>query len=182
LQQLLAAGIHELDLGYRVSLDWNEGSQAIEVSSLSLHSKDLLGLSIAGVLGNATRDLFDANPQIMQAAVMALTAKELEISLDDDGLGGILYSQIGAQQGINEQAVRTMLSVAAQAMVIQSLGTTEQAQQLGAALIRFIGGGTSLSLTLTAVSPAGITAPELMQAQTDPTSLIGKVEIEAHAE
>ena len=83
---------------------------------------------------------------------------------------------------IDIATARASMGAMAQAVVLAGLGATPEGKTLSDAVGKFIGGAKSISVTATAKDPAGLSAADLAAAQTDPTTLSGKVTVDASAQ
>jgi hypothetical protein len=182
VQQLIDAGIDRLDLGFNLSLAWDEASETIAVNDLTFEGANLATLKLAGTIGNAVAELFSTDTTVAQMAGLGVTVKDVRLDLTDAGLSDILLGIAGAEQGVDPATMRPMMAGVAEGMVMSVLGGDEAASSVGAAIAAFVRGNTSLSLTATALDEAGLSLFELMAAQEDPTTLLSKVKIDAVSE
>lgn len=181
-QQMIAAGITRLDLGYNLSLAWDEATETIAVKDVTIEGADLATVKLAGTLGNAVAELFSTDTDAAAMAGMGVTVKDIKLDVTDAGLADIILTLAGAEQGANAATMRPMMAGVAEGMVMGFLGGDEQAAKVGAALAAFIRGNDTLSLTVTALDEAGLTMFDFMAAESDPTALISKVKIDATSE
>lgn len=176
---LLAAGLTGVNLGANIDVAWDEASSTIKVDKVSLAGVDLGSMSISATVGNATKQLFDIDPNVSMASGFALTVKDVTINVTDDGLGAIVWPLAAAEQGqADVQAYRTQMAGFAEGFAIQLLGPTDAARQLGAALGEFVTGGKGeVTINIKAKDPAGIPMAMFIAAQNDPSILAGQVDI-----
>jgi len=179
LQQLIDAGVDRLDLGFNLSLAWDEASETIAVNDVTFEGANLATIKLAGTVGNAVAELFSADTTAASMAGLGVTLKDVRLDITDAGLTDILLGLAGAEQGMDAASMRPMMAGVAEGMVMSLLGGDEQASSVGSAIAEFVRGGTSLSLTATALDQAGLSLFELMAAQNDPTTLLSKVKIDA---
>jgi len=182
IQQLIAAGITSLDLGFNLSFDWDEANETIEVNAINLEGANLGSISLMGTVGNAIPALFSTDSDAATVAGMGLTVQDLTLDMTDAGMVELILNQVGAEQGTNAQTMRPMMAGVAEGMAAGLLGGGEQATRVGSALGTFIRGGEALSLTVTARDEAGVGLAEFMAAQEDPTVLLDRVDIDATAQ
>ena len=176
---LLAAGITGVNMGFDATAAWDEAAKAINVKSLALSMADLGSMSISASVGNATEQLFAADPNVATAAGFALTVKDVTINVTDDGLGEIVWPLAAAEQGQTDVAAyRTQMAGFAEGLAIQLIGPTDAARQLGAALGEFVTGGKgAITINIKAKDPNGIPMAMFMAAQNDPSILAGQVDV-----
>jgi hypothetical protein len=118
---------------------------------------------------------------VQQVAALALTLREITIDIENQGLAPALIALAAAEQKMLPAQFHIALSGMAQALPLAILGATPEAQGLSQALGAFLAGTPQLTVTLTAVNPAGISLAEFMAAQDNPALLKGKVAIAASA-
>ncbi|GLQ57590.1 hypothetical protein [Devosia nitrariae] len=182
IQQMIAAGITSLDLGYNLSLAWDEATETIAVKDVTFDARDIMTLKLAGTLGNAVAELFSTDTNVAAMAGMGVTVKDVKLDITDAGFVKIALDMAGAEQGADAATMRPMMAGVAEGMVMGVLGGDEQAAKVGAAVAAFIRGNDTLSLTVTALDEAGLTMFDFMAAESDPTALISKVKIDATSE
>jgi hypothetical protein len=179
LQTLLAAGLTGVNLGANIDVAWDEAASTIKVDKVALAAVDLGSMSISATVGNATKQLFDVDPNVSMASGFALTVKDVTINVTDDGLGAIVWPLAAGQQGQTDvEAYRLQMAGFAEGFAIQLLGPTDAARQLGAALGEFVTGGKGeITINIKSKDPAGIPMAMFIAAQNDPSILAGQVEI-----
>lgn len=182
VQQLIAAGITSLDLGFNLSIDWDETTETIAVNALSLEGAELGSINLSGTLGNAVAELFSANTDAATIAGMGLTVEDVMLAVNDAGIVEIVLAQAGKEQGTDAATMRPMMAGVAEGMAMALLGGGEQASKVGAAIGTFLRGGESLTLNVTAKDENGIGLAEFMAAQEDPTVLLQQVNVDATAQ
>lgn len=178
---LAALGIDEVDLDYDVALRWDEAVQSIIVERFAISSGKMGSIQLSGTLGNASAELFSEDPAKAVRALDALTLKDVQIDIVDDGLSSVVIALAAKEQKQPPEAFRAVLSGLAQAMPLAALGPNQESMALGIALRSFIDGRPNLSVTLTSKDPAGIGLAELQAFEKDPSSISGKVSITAEA-
>jgi hypothetical protein len=182
VQQLLALGITSIDAGFAVDMSWDEASSTIAINEMSISGADLASVVVAGTLANATEALFATDPNQAMAAAMGLGVSDISVDVTDAGLSDIILEMVAAEQGSDGATMRPVFAQLAQGTVLGLLAGVAEAQNVSAAIGAFVSGEASmLSLDLMA-KDAPIGMLDFMAAQEDPTSLIGKVNIDASAE
>ena len=182
VQMLKAIGITRLNMNYELSAAWDQATQAINLDKVSISGNDLGSVALAAVVGNATEQLFDTDPNTEMAASMGVTLKNVKLDVTDAGLGDKLVP-LAAPQGTDPAAFRAQLAGQAEGLAIAMLGSTDEARALGAALSDFVKGDKkSLSINVASKDPAGLPAQVLMQASEDPTILAPQVTITGSAQ
>lgn len=178
---LAALGVDHLDLDYDMVLSWDEASETIVVERLAVAWTDMGSMVLSGTLGNATAALFSEDIATAMAASQALTLKQVEIDIVDEGLTPMIIALAAREEDQEPAAFRAVLSGIAQGFPLAVLGPTEDAMNLGTALRSFIDGQPNLHITATASDPAGISLADLKALEQDPSKLADKVTIVAEA-
>jgi hypothetical protein len=180
-RELREAGIDKLDLGFDFAADWDEAAKTIALSKFSLTGVDMGTVSISGTLGNATPELFSADTNVAMLAAMGLSIKDVTLDIDDEGLSTLLIGMIAAEEKQDPNVMRAGFSGMARAMAMGLLGATPASMETGAQIGAFLDGKPKLVVRIVANDPGGISLPELMAAEKDPTILTSKVTVTAEA-
>ena len=179
VKMLMALGITKVNVGFSVDANWDKASQSVNIGNVAVSGVDLGSFSLASVIGNATEQLLDVDPNVQQAAGFGVTVKSITLNAKDDGLGDMLVPMLAQQQGVSDPAAfRTQMAGMAEGAALQMLGSTDAARALGVAVGNFISGkAKTLSINIAAKDPSGIAVPALMSASNDPTALASAVDI-----
>jgi hypothetical protein len=182
LAQLQALGISSLDLGFALKANWNQAEDAIELTELSVSGVDLATVKLAGTFANATEALFGMDEDAALAAAMGIVISKLNLDVLDEGLSDIILATVGAEQGSDPATLRPVFAGLAEGTVIGIMAGAAEAQKVGGAINSFVSGKAKrLSIELTAKEQPGLGIEDFMAAETDPSVLIGKVNISATA-
>jgi hypothetical protein len=182
MEQLRALGITAIDGGFRIAAAWNESTDTIEVEEVSMSGVDLATVMLAGSITNATSDLFALDTDNAIMAAMDLAVKSLNLSVNDAGLSDIILSMVAAEQGTDAATLRPVFAGLAQGTVIGFLSDVADAAKLGEAINLFVAGkAKNLHIGIEAKADPGIGVFEFLEAQDDPTKLLGKVNVSAEA-
>lgn len=182
LEELRARGITSLTLDAATSMVWNDADQTITVRDLLLDANELGSIRISGTLGNATSALFADSVEEATLAAQVLTIKDLTITLDDGGIGGLIVANAAREAGQPEGALRMQVSGLVQGMTLAVLGNTDDALVAAQSLGKFLGGSArNVKVTLVATDPAGLGLADVAAFEQNPTALAGKVTITAEA-
>ncbi len=181
MQMLKAIGITRLNMNYELSAGWDQATKAINIDKVAFSGNDLGSIALAAVVGNATEQLFDTDPNTEMAASMAVTLKNIKLDVTDAGIGDKVTPLLA--QGADPATFRSQLAAQAEGAAIAMLGSTDQARALGAALSDFVQGNKkALTINIAAKDAAGLPVPVLMQASEDPTVLAPQVDITGSAQ
>src|SRR5690606_32639408 len=100
----------------------------------------------------------------------------------DAGLSDIILASVAAEQGSDPATMRPIFAGLAEGTVIGLLAGAAEAQKVGGALNSFVSGSAKyLTIEMTAKSAPGLGLGDFIAAESDPTSLIGKVIMDASA-
>lgn len=175
-------GIDKFDLGFDLGIHRDATAKTIIIDKLAMDGANLGSVNLSGTMGNVDDTVFTGDQDTSLAAAMAMTVKTLKLDVTDGGMGDIVLKQAGSQNGMDLATARASMGAMAQAVVLAGLGATPEGKTLSDAVGKFIGGAKSISVTATAKDPAGLSAADLAAAQTDPTTLSGKVTVDASAQ
>lgn len=182
LQQLIDLGLTSLDLGFTVDASWNEAEDTIAIDNVSITGADLATMLLTGTLTNASETLFSLNENAAMSAAMGLAISHLRVDVTDAGLSDLILATVAAEQGSDAATMRPIFAGLAEGTVVGLLAGVADAQKVGAAINSFVSGkAKQLTLDMTAKEAPGLGMFDFMAAESDPASLIGKVNIEAVA-
>lgn len=183
IQTLVDLGVTKVDAGFGFDVAWNEADNTIVVNDFSLSGANLASMAVSGTIINATEDLFGIDNGSALMAAFGLGIRDIKVDVIDAGLSDIILASVAADQGSKPETLRPVFAGLAQGTVISVLAGATNAQSVGTAINNFISGtAKQLTLTMTAKDKAsGISFPEFLAAEEDPTVLIDKVDIEATA-
>ncbi|OYW97611.1 MAG: hypothetical protein B7Z15_22960, partial [Rhizobiales bacterium 32-66-8] len=180
LQQLLALGVTSIDAGFTIDASWNEAENAIAVDEISVTGANLATLVLAGTIANATEALFATDENAMMAAAMGVAIASLKLDVTDAGLSDIILASVAAEQGSDAATMRPVFAGLAEGTIVGLLAGAADAQKVGGAVSAFVSGkAKQLTIELTAKQAPGLGLMDFMAAESDPTVLIGKVNIDA---
>ncbi len=181
-EQLLALGITEIDAGFRIAAAWDAATDSINVEEVSMSGVDLATMVLAGTIANATEDLFALDLDTALAAGMAVAVKNLDLTITDAGLSDIILAVVAAEQGADPATLRPVFAGLAQGGVIGMMAGAADAAKLGEAINAFVSGkAKTLMIGIEAKTEPGLGMMDFMEAESDPTTLLGKVNISAEA-
>lgn len=180
--QLAALGITNVDMGFTVDASWNEADNTIAIDKVSVEGANLATILLTGTLTNATEALFGLNENAAMTAAMGLAINHLRVDVTDAGLSELVLTAAAAEQGSDAATMRPIFAGLAEGTVVGLLAGAADAQKVGAAINSFVSGkAKQLTLDMTAKEEPGLGIFDFMAAESDPASLIGKVNIQAVA-
>ncbi|MEO5806757.1 hypothetical protein [Devosia sp.] len=182
MKTLIDLGVTKLDLGFGLDLAWDEATQSIAINDLSLTGADLATVKLAGGLGNVPTALFSISNDEAMGAAMGIVVKTLNLDVLDAGLSDLILKRASADQGMDPATMRTVFSSLAEGTIISYLAGAAEGGNVGKAVSKFVSGtAKSLNINLVAKDEPGLGLMDFMAAESDPTQLIGKVNITATA-
>lgn len=182
LQQLIALGVTDVDAGFRVAAAWDEATDTIGIEEVSFSGVDLATVVLSGTIANATSALFSLDENEALMAGMGVAVKALNLDVTDAGLSDIILAVAAADQGADPATLRPVFAGLAEGTIIGMMAGAADAAKLGTAVNQFVSGAAkSLNIGIEAKDEPGLSMVDFMQAETDPTTLIGKVNISATA-
>ncbi|WP_160172844.1 hypothetical protein [Devosia sp. LC5] len=182
IRQLAELGLTSIDAGFTVDASWNEAENTIDIDEVSFTGADLATVLLTGTLTNATEALFGLDENAAMMAAMDLAINHLRADVTDAGLSDLILATVAAEQGTDPAAMRPIFAGLAEGTVIGFLAGAAEAQKVGAAINSFVSGNAKqLTIDMTAKADPGLGLFDFMAAESDPASLIGKVNIEAVA-
>ncbi|WP_297110330.1 hypothetical protein [uncultured Devosia sp.] len=181
-EQLRALGITDIDAGFRFAAAWDQATETVAIEEVSVSGVDLASVVLAGTIANATEAMFSLDMDQSMMAGMALAVRDLDLTVTDAGLSDIILAVVAAEQGADPATLRPVFAGLAQGTVISMMAGAADAAKLGDAINQFVSGNAkTLMIGIKAKSEPGLTMMDFMEAEEDPTSLLGKVNISAEA-
>src|SRR5690606_21644741 len=121
----------------------------------------------------------------VEAAIMAgmnVAVKVLDLTVEDYGLSDLALSIVAAEQNTTPESMRPMLAGLAEGTIGGVMAEAANAAEFSKVVSKFVSGAArTLNIVIEAKEDPGLGMEDLMEAETDPTTLIGKVNISASA-
>jgi hypothetical protein len=181
IKELVALGYKNIDLSLLAAATWNEGAKEITLSEVSAQGQEMGSIVIKGLIGNAGKDLFDADTAIATVALAGTKAKALDIVVDNKGLFERYMAKAAKEQKTTPEALRRTYGAAAAFVVPAMIGDSEQAQVLSQAIARFIAKPGKITVNATPKDPSGFGIAEAV-VLSEPKDVLNKLNISAKAE
>lgn len=181
-KELRAMGYEALDLSFAFDGAWSPDRQEFDIKTLSLRGKDMGTVTVSGLLGNITKDVFSSDEAVQQVALMAATAKRLSLAVENAGIFERFIEQEAKKAKRKADDLRKEYGMGAAVIVPALLGNSEGARTLANAISRFVAKPGALSITATANNEAGLGLADFAAAGGEPATLFQQVTIEAKAE
>jgi hypothetical protein len=180
IEQLRAMGYERLDLSGAMAARWNGTANELVISEMSFSGVDIGSVSLRGVLGNMTENIFVADQSAAFMALMSGTVKNVHVMLENKG-GVERALQIQARDmGTTPDMLKMQFGMMATAMLPAMLGNSDQARSLSQAIGQFITNPGELEISATARNGEGIAFGEFLTI-SQPAALLEKIDLSATA-
>jgi hypothetical protein len=181
LKDLAALGYKSLDLSFTTAASWNEAGNELVIREVSTRIPEMGSVSLKGVLGNVTKDVFHADTAIATVALVGATAKTVDVTIENGGLFERFLARESKKQSKTSEALRRELGAAAALVVPALLGNSDQAKTIGQAVARFVAKPGRLSISARTKNAAGLGFTDVMML-SEPAEILGKLDLSAKAE
>ena len=181
VKEIAGLGYTTVDASSLIAATWNEAANEIALKEASVQALDMGRVSLTGLIGNATRDLFSSDNGTALAAAVGAKAKSVDLVIEDKGLLSRYLAKAAKEQKTSPDSLRRIYAGAAPTVIASLIGDSEQARTLGQAVSRFIAQPGKLTINAQPKSPAGFGVMDLMLA-SDPKDILPKLNITAKAE
>ncbi len=182
--EMKAMGIEKLDVSFVLDAKWDEATKEFKISELSLNGEKFGVVRFSGSIGNIPKEMFSGSLSTAQILMLALTAKNAEISFENKGFLAAVDKGIkkGAEDaGQTEAEFRQKGLDSMKAELVSKLGEGPVVDQIVSAIKTFSNGGKSLSISVKAKNDLGVGAMDFI-ASENPKELLAKVDIQVKAE
>jgi hypothetical protein len=180
-KDLLAMGYRNLDLSAKLDLAWDRAKSELAIRSLSLGGAGMGRFEAKGTLGNITEDLFASDMALAQVAALGATVRGLDATLQNQGLFEKLVENEARKAGRKPEDLRREYAMIASLGLSAMLGPSDAAKTLTAAVARFVARPGTLTLQARSQAAAGLGLADVI-ALRDPTEILEKIDLQAHAE
>ena len=181
VKEIAGLGYTTVDASSLIAATWNEAANEIALKEASVQALDMGRVSLTGLIGNATRDLFSSDNGTALAAAVGAKAKSVDLVIEDKGLLSRYLAKAAKEQKTSPDSLRRIYAGAAPTVIASLIGDSEQARTLGQAVSRFIAQPGKLTINAQPKNPAGFGVMDLMLA-SDPRDILPKLNITAKAE
>lgn len=177
-RQLAAMGYTSADVTSKFAYAWSEAASTLTLTDASLKGEGMGSVSLKGVFGNITKDLFVGDAAVMQAALLGAAVAEADLRVENDGLVTKLLDSQAKQAGVTADQLRDQLIMNARQGVSQLFGDSTQASAISDAVSAFLKDPKSIEIV--AKSAKGLSAADLPLLQNLP-ELLRRLDIQATA-
>lgn len=180
LAVLRAGGLHQFNGTFRAAAEWNESQDTISIVETSVTGRELGAVTLTGEITKAGKALFSTDPAEAQAALSNLAVKFVTASILDSGLRDLLAGSMAKSDNGDAGEQRAVLARVAAQVVLGILYSSDHAGVVGAAVKRFIAGGSKgIAITAQAKTDPGIDMIDLPDIKANLPALLQRVRIDA---
>jgi hypothetical protein len=176
VKEIRALGYEALDTSLVLAAHWNEATNEIAVTEISIEGKELGRVMLDSAVGNVTRDAFSADHGTAAAALLSARPKSVRLHIDDSALLGRILDRTAKQEKTSPQKQRDVYAEGATLMTLGMLGGSPAAKQIAREVAAFIRGADKLTIEARTKNPAGLTVLELL-AVKDLTKILEKIDV-----
>lgn len=180
LRDLAALGYAGIDLSFMTAASWQEPGELV-IREISTRMAEGGSITLKGLLGNVTRDVFDPDSAVAVVALIGATARNLELKVENDGLFDRVLAQQARQQGKTAEAMRREFATVAAVGIPALLGNSPQAKTIAQAIGRFVARPGRLTIAATTRDAAGLGFADVM-ALSEPADILDRLDVTAVAE
>lgn len=177
-RQLAEMGYTGVDLTSRFAYTWIEASNTLTMTDASLKGEGMGAVSLKGIFGNVTRDLFVGDAAVTQAALLGAAVTQADFRVENDGLITKLLAMQAKQAGITVEQLQQGLVANARATISQLFGTSSQASAVSDAVASFLKNPKSIQIVAKSTKGFGAADLPLMQ---NPAELLKRLDVTATA-
>ncbi|MBS7703963.1 hypothetical protein [Chelatococcus asaccharovorans] len=180
-KRLIAMGYKDLSLSFTIEGRLNEAGKELVINEFSFGGKDMGKAAVSAVIGNVTPDLLSSEEAVRNAAGMALTVKNLAVTVDNAGLADKLLAEEAAKQNKSPDTLKTEYGMIATVGVPSFLGGSPESKALGAAVARFIAKPGQLAVKAAAKDAAGFGLADYGATGGQPAAILEQINLTAEA-
>ncbi|CAH1667313.1 hypothetical protein [Chelatococcus asaccharovorans] len=180
-KRLIAMGYKDLSLSFTIEGRLNEAGKELVINEFSFGGKDMGKAAVSAVIGNVTPDLLSSEEAVRNAAGMALTVKNLAVTVNNAGLADKLLAEEAAKQNKSPDTLKTEYGMIATVGVPSFLGGSPESKALGAAVARFIAKPGQLAVKAAAKDAAGFGLADYGATGGQPAAILEQINLTAEA-
>lgn len=176
------------DLGYTAVVasviadaSWDPRSSDLEIRQLSVNGADFGAITLAGVLGNVTKEVFATDKAVSLAAFKKATAKTWSLVVENKGLYEHVVAREAKKRGKSLEETRRDLSVASSLTFATMTRDAPAGSVVAAAIGKFVAKPGKLRINGKSKDPAGVVLSSFSDAASA-KSIGDKIDVTAIAE
>lgn len=180
-KNLVELGYSTLAFSIAAEGNWIPATSDFTVKEVALRGDDIGTIGLRAVFGKVGRDFFSTDFKVAQAAANVVTVKELGIYIENSGLFERIVAREARKTGQSIDETRRQITAASAVAAARMTASTSGAEQVKAALLKFLNRPGKLKVAMKAKDAQGIKISTMRDpaAQKD---LASHVEISAAAE
>ena len=180
IKMLKALGYSAVDMSAKIAAKWNEATKEVAITDVSVGGAGMGTAKISGRIGNIGREVFEADPAMMQVALLGATAKSVSLKIENTGLAEKILVMQARDQGRKPEDLRKELGSMAAMGIPAILGPSDEAKVLAGAVARFLAKPKALTIDLEAKNAGGVGIPD-MATLSNPQAALNLVTVKANA-
>jgi hypothetical protein len=182
LKDLVAMGYKELDLSSAFEARWSEATTDLTIGQIGLQGVNMGSVTLRGLLGNISKEIFSGDSTSAQIALMGATAKQLTLVVENKGLfeKALEYQAKSRKKSVDQ--IRKEYAAAAQMGIPAMIGASPAAKQIATAVAKFVARPNRLTISAKARNPGGLGLAEVAVAGGEPAAILDGLEVTATAE
>ncbi len=178
LKEIAALGYRTLDLSFVAATFWNEQNNELTIREVSTQVADMGAVTLRGVLGSVTKDVFSMDSAVSLVAWVGAAAKSLDLTVENKGLFDRYLAQESKKQKKTQEALRREFGTVAAVGIPALLGNSSQAKTIGQAVGRFAAKPGRLVISAKAKNEAGLGFADLINLN-EPAEALALVDVTA---
>jgi hypothetical protein len=182
LVTLRGYGLDALGLSAAVKAQWAEAGSTLSIPEISVDMDKMARVTLKGEFGGVPRTFFESPSKNWPMLLGTANIKRLDVSVINRGGLDKVVAKAAEDQGKKPDQFRFEMAAMAPAMIAAVMSSHPDAQKLSKEVGTFIQSLKGLDVSALAVSPAGITVPEIMAASQNPGTLLPKVKFQANGQ
>lgn len=182
LKDLVAMGYRELDLSSTIDARWSEAAGELSLNQLSFQGVNMGNVSLRGVIGGVSRDVFIGDATTAQIALLGATVKQATLTVENKGLFEKALDMQAKSARKSPDQLRKEFAAAAQVGIPAMLGNSPAAKQIAQAAAKFVAKPNRLTLSAKSRDPAGLGLADLGASGGDPRAILDALTVTATAE
>lgn len=181
LEAVADLGYRDLDLSAIIDGRWDPAAREVTVQDVSVSGRDMGAVRFTGTVGGITKDVFDPDRNVAQAALLGATAKALTLRIENGGLFERVVARQAKAQSLTPDALRREYGTAASAGIPAVLGNSPAARAIGETVARFVAKPGRLTIGATTKVEGGLGVAQFANAGS-PAAILSLLNVTSAAE
>ena len=174
------AGIDRLDLTAMLAVKLDEPAKEVRIDEISLAENRLGSVKFTGLVGNVQKEIFSGSLSTAQILALALTARSLELRIENRGFVDLYVKAIAESEQESEAEVRTGIIDGAREAIEGAFGPDPLVERLVTAITAMMN-GRSLTIKVRSRNDLGLGMMDFIAA-SQPREVIAKVVVDVSSD